>query len=190
MRPFKLLRIAATTVAATAVGLFNLAALAARPEKGARIILKPGDLAPDFELAGSDGGTHRLSDSRGREAVVLAWFPKAFTGGCTAECESLGQSSPTLRRFAAKCVGASTDRAATNRNFARSLGVDYPILSDPGGTVARAYGVLGGSGFPERWTFYIGADGRILEIDKHVRVSSHGDDVAARLKELNIPRRT
>ena len=186
MRPFKLLRIAATTVAAIAVGLFNLVT---RRETGARIILQPGDLAPDFELAGSDGCTHRLSDSRGREAVVLAWFPKAFTGGCTAECESLRRSSPALHRFAAKWLGDSTDRAATNQNFARSLGVDYPILSDPDGAAARAYGVLGGSGFPERWTFYIGADGRILEIDKHVRASSHGDDVAARLDSLNIPRR-
>jgi thioredoxin-dependent peroxiredoxin len=187
VRPFKLLRIAATTVAATAVGLFHLAT---RREKGARIILKPGDLAPDFEFAGSDGRTHRLGDSRGREAVVLAWLPKAFTGGCTAECESLGRSSQTLRRFAAKYVGASADRATINRDFARSLGIDYPILSDPSRTVARAYGVLGGSGFPKRWTFYISADGRILEIDKHVRVSSHGDDVAARLDALNIPRRT
>jgi len=186
VRSFKLLRTVATTVAATAVGLF---AMATSREKGARVILKPGDLAPDFELAGSDGRSHRLSDSRGREAVVLAWFPKAFTGGCTRECESLRQSAPALRSFAAKYVGASGDRPATNQGFARSLGVDYPILSDPGGAVARAYGVLGASGFPKRWTFYIGADGRILDIDKHVRVASHGDDVAARLEELKIPRR-
>jgi peroxiredoxin Q/BCP len=186
VRPFKLLRTVATTVAATAVGLFTLAT---SREKGARVILKPGDLAPDFELAGSDGRSHRLSDSRGREAVVLAWFPKAFTGGCTRECESLGQSAATLRRFAVKYVGASGDRPTTNQSFARSLGVDYPILSDPRGAAARAYGVLGASGFPERWTFYIGADGRILDIDKHVRAASHGDDVAARLEELKIPRR-
>jgi peroxiredoxin Q/BCP len=53
-----------------------LACTAARGEE-----LKPGDIAPDFALAGSDGKTHRLSDSRGKQAVVLAWFPKAFTGG-------------------------------------------------------------------------------------------------------------
>jgi peroxiredoxin Q/BCP len=183
--PFKQLRIVATTVAATVAGLFNVAA-----RRGERqgVALKPGDLAPGFELAGSDGRTYRLADSRGREAVVVAWFPKAFTGGCTAQCESLGRSSPALRCFTVKYFGASVDPPVTNRNFARSMGIDYPILSDPGGTVARAYGVLGASGFAHRWTFYIGPDGRILDIDKHVRVSSHGEDVATRLGGLNVSR--
>ena len=76
----------------------------------------------------------------------------------------------------------------TNREFAESLGIGYPILSDPEKTAARAYGVLGSAGFASRWTFYIGMDGRILDIDKQVRVSSHGADVAAKLEELGIPR--
>jgi peroxiredoxin Q/BCP len=175
----------ATTVAATVVGLFNVAA---RRGERQRVTLKAGDLAPDFELAGSDGRTYRLADSRGREAVVVAWFPKAFTVGCTAQCESLGRSSPALRGFTVRYFGASVDPPASNRNFARSMGIDYPILSDPGGTVARAYGVLGASGFARRWTFYIGADGCILDIDKHVRAALHGEDVAARLGGLNISR--
>jgi len=78
------------------------------------------------------------------------------------------------------------DTPETNRRFAASLGIDYPILSDPDRTAARAYGVIGQSGFPSRWTFYIGQDGRILEIDKHVRVTTHGTDVAARLTELAV----
>jgi thioredoxin-dependent peroxiredoxin len=153
------------------------------------IVLAPGDAAPDFELAGSDGRTHRLSDSRGREAVVVAWFPKAFTGGCTAECESLGRSRNRLRGFQAKVFGATLDSPEVNRRFAESMGIDYAILGDPAGTAARAYGVLGPSGFPSRWTFYIGADGRILEIDKRVHSPSHGDAVSARLEQLGIPRR-
>ena len=68
---------------------------------------------------------------------------------------------------------------------AASLGVDYPILSDPTKEVARAYGVLAPSGMASRWTFYIGADGRILDIDKAVRAASHGADIAKRLEELN-----
>jgi peroxiredoxin Q/BCP len=60
----------------------------------------------------------------------------------------------------------------------------YPILSDPTKETARAYGVLSPGGFASRWTFYIGADGRILDIDKKVSASSHGRDVVARLKEL------
>jgi peroxiredoxin Q/BCP len=62
--------------------------------------------------------------------------------------------------------------------------VSYPILSDPSKETARAYGVLAPSGFASRWTFYIGADGRILDIDKKVSASTHGVDIVARLKEL------
>ena len=81
---------------------------------------------------------------------------------------------------------ASVDSVETNRRFAESLGVSYPILSDPTKEVARAYGVLAPSGFASRWTFYIGADGRILEIDKKVSPGSHGADVARRLTELGF----
>ena len=80
--------------------------------------------------------------------------------------------------------GASVDSPETNARFAASIGVDYPILSDPEKTVARAYGVLGASGFASRWTFYIGDDGRILDIDRKVTAGSHGRDVVARVKSL------
>ena len=83
--------------------------------------------------------------------------------------------------------GASVDSPVTNAQFARSLGLQYPILSDTTKAVARAYGVLAASGFASRWTFYIGVDGRILDIDRRVSVSSHGRDVAARLIELGLP---
>lgn len=81
------------------------------------------------------------------------------------------------------------DTADANARFAASLALDYPILSDPGGPTARAYGVLGASGFASRWTFYIGADGRILDIDRDVSVSSHGHDMAAKLASLGVPTR-
>ena len=80
--------------------------------------------------------------------------------------------------------GASVDSAATNARFAESLGLPYPLLSDPGKDVARAYGVLAPSGYASRWTFYIGADGRILGIDKKVSAASHGGDIVARLTDL------
>ncbi len=82
----------------------------------------------------------------------------------------------------------SVDDAETNRKFAESLGLDYPILSDPGKTTARAYGVLQG-GYAARHTFYIGMDGRILRIDRDVNPLTAGDDVAKRLEELKIAKR-
>lgn len=79
---------------------------------------------------------------------------------------------------------ASVDAPETNAKFAASLGIDYPILSDPTKAVARAYGVLAPTGMASRWTFYIGRDGRILDVDKKVRAASHGADVAQRLQEF------
>ncbi len=73
------------------------------------------------------------------------------------------------------------------KKFAESLGADYPILSDPDKMVARAYGVVHeGRDLPERWTFFIGKDGRIVYIDRQVKPASHGQDVVNRLKELKI----
>jgi len=89
-----------------------------------------------------------------------------------------------LRRVQARYFAASVDSVETNRRFAESLGVGYPILSDPTKETARAYGVLAPSGYASRWTFYIGADGRVLDIDKKVSPSTHLVDVVRRLTEL------
>lgn len=81
----------------------------------------------------------------------------------------------------------SVDPPETNKAFAESVEADFPILSDPGKSVARAYGVLAGERqTASRWTFYIGRDGRLLHIDKQVSPASHGEEVAARLKTLGV----
>jgi len=152
--------------------------------------LKPGDVAPDFKLPGSDGKTYSLSEYRGKQAVVLAWFPKAFTPGCTAECKSLRRDGDAMRKFDVAYFTASVDRPQTNAEFAKSLELDYPILSDPDKNVAAAYGVVDLlHPWAQRWTFYIGKDGKILAIDKAVKTATHATDVAAKLKELGVPER-
>ncbi len=151
--------------------------------------LKVGDKAPDFELKGSDGKTHKLSDYHGKTTVVLAWFPKAFTGGCTKECKSFRQNSKALKSTGVAYFTASVDDAETNKKFAESLDLDYPILSDPSKETAKAYGVVHeGRAVPERWTFYIDKDGVIRAIDKSVqqRTEQAGEDVVAKLKELGL----
>jgi peroxiredoxin Q/BCP len=142
-------------------------------------------VAPDFELPGSDGRTYRLADFRGRQTVVLAWLPKAFSSGCAAECSSLEKAREAIEPGRVQYFGATMDKPRTNREFAHALGLGYPILSDVHGRVAREYGVLGASGYPSRWTFFIGVDGRITAIDKQVRVFSHGPDVAKRLERAS-----
>ena len=86
---------------------------------------------------------------------------------------------------------ASCDKEETNKKFAASLGLDYPILSDPTRQAAIAYGLVkenavGLGRFPKRWTFYIGKDGKILAIDKSVKFRNHGADVVQKLAELKI----
>ena len=81
------------------------------------------------------------------------------------------------------------DDAETNKKFAEHVGADYPILADPTKAAANAYGVLGRFGVASRWTFYIGPDGKILYIDKAVKTTSAGEDVAAKLAELGVAKR-
>ncbi len=79
------------------------------------------------------------------------------------------------------------DPVETNKQFAESLGLTYPLLSDPGKEVARAYGVVAGDkATASRWTFYIGKDGKILFIDKQVTPATHGRAVVERLKALGV----
>lgn len=152
--------------------------------------LKVGDTAPAFSLKGSDGKTYRLEDFGGKQVVVLAWFPKAFTGGCTKECTSFARDGKAMKAFGAAYFTASVDPPELNKKFAESLDADYPILSDPDGKVARAYGVVDDTHkLARRWTFIIGPNGKILAIDKQVTCQTHATDVAAALKELSMPKR-
>ena len=89
---------------------------------------------------------------------------------------------------------ASVDDPQTNKEFAESLDADFPLLSDPSKETAEAYGVLRDYGrnigiVAQRWTFYIGGDGRILKVDREVNASNAGADLVATLQELNVPKR-
>jgi len=148
--------------------------------------LSVGDLAPDFSLPGSDGVTYQLSDFRGEQAVVIAWFPKAYTSGCTVECKSLAQNGDKIRAFDVSYFMASVDPLADNIGFALDQGADFPLLSDPEKTAAKAFGVLGSSGYAKRHTYYIGVDGRVLAIDRNVRPATSAEDMVATLAKLNV----
>ena len=189
----------------SALGLAAMLAAAGTAVQGAELAV--GDMAPDFTLKASDGKTYKLSDFKGKQAVALAWFPKAFTQGCTIECKSLAESGHLIRKFDVAYFMASTDAVEENMKFAKATSVtlgrgetakvvekkeaDFPLLSDPDRTVAEAYGVLRDYGgelgvLPSRWTFYIGKDGRIQAIDKTVKPATSAEDMAAKLADLKI----
>ncbi len=153
--------------------------------------LKIGDPAPDFELRGSDGKTYHLADFKDRQAVVLAWFPKAFTSGCTIECKSLADDGALIEKYDVTYFMASVDDVEGekgNQAFAKQHKARFPILSDPTKATATAYGVLALQGYSNRWTFYIGKDGRIAFIDKDVskRLATSAPDMAKKLGELGV----
>ena len=148
-----------------------------------------GDLAPDFSLAASDGKTYHLADFKGRQAVVLAWYPKAYTSGCTIECKSLAEHGDLIKRFDVTYFMASVDDLDKNVAFAKDEKADFPLLSDPDKAVAKAFGVLHLLGFAIRQTFYIGQDGRILAIDRSVKPATAAQDIAAQLAKLDVPLR-
>ena len=148
--------------------------------------LQAGDMAPDFSLQASDGKTYDLVDFRGEQAVVIAWYPRAFTRGCTIECKSLAENGHLVREYEVTYFMASVDPLEENTAFAAEQNADFPLLSDPTIVTANAYGVLNQRGMANRWTFYIGKSGRILYIDKEVRPRTSAEDMAARLGELGV----
>lgn len=152
--------------------------------------LKVGDKAPEFSLAGSDGKTYKLSDFKGKKAVVLAWFPKAFTQGCTIECKSLAANGDKIRKYEVAYFMASVDPIEGekgNKAFAESEKADFPLLGDPTKEAATAYGVLHPErGFAQRWTFYIDKEGTVAAIDKAVKPPTSAEDMVAKLEELKV----
>jgi peroxiredoxin Q/BCP len=175
----------------THIGLFGiglaLLGFAAVPPVASE--LKVGDPAPDFTLQASDGKTYKLADFKGKQAVVLAWFPKAYTKGCTIECKSLAEHGDMIKKFNTTYFMASVDTLDDNKGFAEQQHADFPLLSDPTKKTAEAYGVLNQGGVANRWTFYIGTDGKILAIDKEIKPATSAEDMAAKLGELGVAKR-
>jgi thioredoxin-dependent peroxiredoxin len=151
--------------------------------------LAVGDVAPEFSLEGTDGKTHSLSEFKGK-TVVLAWYPKAYTSGCTVECKSLAEHGDLIRQFDTVYFMASVDPVDKNKGFASEQKADFPLLSDPTKATAKAYGVLNAMGVASRVTFVIGADGKILAIDRNVNPATAAQDIAATLAKLDIPKKS
>ncbi len=148
--------------------------------------LKVGDMAPDFNLQATTGEFFKLSDYRGRQAVVLAWYPMANTRGCTIECRSLVEKGHLIRAFDVSYFMASVDALDENRDFAKKTDADFPMLSDPTKETAKAYDVLNLFRVASRVTFYISKEGKILKIDEDINPSTAAEDIAESLKQLKI----
>ena len=147
-------------------------------------LLAIGTEAPDFESVAQDGTRVHLVEMRGGP-VVLYFYPKDETPGCTAEAESFRDDSSELQQLGARLVGVSLDTIDSHRQFAKNHGLAFPLIADAGGVIAAKYGVSTRSGFAERVTFIIGADGKIARVFPEVRVSGHADEVLLSVHDVN-----
>jgi peroxiredoxin Q/BCP len=148
--------------------------------------LQPGNPAPDFELVDQDLKTHRLADYVGKW-VVLYFYPKDDTPGCTTEACNFRDDIFHIRERGAEVLGVSLDSAESHAAFAKKHGLPFPLLADTEGRVAEAYGALMGLGpvkFARRHTFIVGPDGKLARIWRDVDPRVHSREVIAELDRL------
>lgn len=149
-----------------------------------------GQEAPDFTLPDQDGNEVTLSDLRGR-AVVVYFFPKADTPGCTAQACGVRDHRADYERIAARVVGVSPDTVTAQKKFAEKYGLDFTLLADESHAVAELYGVWGekklyGKTYMgvTRSTFIVDPDGRIAQVIPKASPKTHDEVVLEALGEL------
>ena len=143
-------------------------------------MLTEGSEAPDFSLKGSDGKEHRLSDFKGKN-VVLYFYPRDDTPGCTIEAKEFNKSLDDMERKGAVVIGVSKDTLESHEKFRKKYGLDFLLLSDPDSRVIKLYESYGDKGIfgmgTLRRTFIIGKDGKISKIFNKVRPLGHSGEV-------------
>lgn len=148
--------------------------------------LQAGESAPDFMLADGAGRMRQLSEWRG-SWLILYFYPRDDTPGCTAEAEAFRDRLPELAALNAQVVGISVDSSDSHRAFAKRLNLNFPLLADPDGQVSRRYGALNNFAvvkFAKRHTYLIDPDGRVAAAYRDVEPSRHAGELLADLKRL------
>lgn len=148
--------------------------------------LKAGDTAPGFALIDQYQKTHKLEDYRGKW-VVLYFYPKDDTPGCTTEACNFRDDIFRIRDLQAEVLGVSLDSAESHAKFAEKHGLPFPLLSDAAGEIAARYGCLTSMGplkYAKRHTFIIDPDGNIARVYRSVKPEKHAAEVIADLEKL------
>lgn len=146
-----------------------------------------GTLAPDFTLLDQDGVAHTLSAHRGSR-VLIYFYPKDDTPGCTKQACMLRDAMPELAKLDAVVFGISPDSVKSHRKFADKYGLPFTLLADEGHAVAEAYGVWGRKKFMGReydgvfrTSFLIDEEGKVMRVYENVKPELHADQVLADL---------
>lgn len=166
--------------------LFASVLLLAAPLLRADPLPTPGAVAPAFSLPDQQGKTRNLDEWRGKW-LILYFYPKDDTPGCTAEAQAFRDQVQPLQALNAQVVGVSLDDAASHQRFTEKNQLNFPLLVDADGTVARRYGALLNLGvmkLAKRVSFIIDPDGRIAKSYADVDVGRHAAQILNDLKEL------
>jgi len=138
--------------------------------------MKPGEKAPDFELADETGAPRKLGDLLANGPVVLFFYPAAMTPGCTKESCHFRDLKAEFAEVGAQRVGISADKVDKQQQFSEKYSFDFPLLSDADKVVAKQFGVKRGIGPNKRTTFVIDTDGTVLDvISSELNMNSHAD---------------
>lgn len=148
---------------------------------------KVGDMAPDFEGRTSKDTRVGLRDYFGKRNVVLYFYPKDDTKGCTIEACSFRDKLQSLTALWTEVVGVSVDTVESHRKFAEKNSLNFPLISDQDKEISKSYGVLSEDGSrAERMTFIIDKEGKIARIFKDVDITKHTHEVVSALKQLPL----
>jgi len=152
-------------------------------------MLSEGQIVPDFEVKTSNGDTMKLSALRGKPLVVF-FYPKAFTGGCSIETRKFGQLYPGFTELGVEVVGVSSDTPETQCDFAEKMGAGFPFVGDTDGTLGDIFGVkpLLIPGY-KRVTFVVSEEGKVERVFKgELKFAGHAEDALEYVRAR--PRRT
>lgn len=144
-----------------------------------------GERAPDFTMVDQDGKSHSLSDYKGQKVVVY-FYPKDDTPGCTTEACSIRDDYSTFEKNGIKVFGVSYDDMVSHKKFAEKYDLPFALLSDSDKSVSRAYGTSG-LFVPSRKTFLIDDTGVLRKIYDKVTVTGHGPEIVADFKAMEDP---
>ncbi len=168
------------------LGLFATLALVLSQMARAGELPKVGEAAPDFNLPDQDGKTHQLHDFAGKW-LVLYFYPKDDTPGCTQEACAFRDDMHKLTALGAQVVGISVDDGVSHAEFAKKYHLPFPLLADKSTEVAARYGALMNLGFfkfAKRYTFLIDPQGRVAKVYQKVETSKHSQQIIEDLKQL------
>jgi thioredoxin-dependent peroxiredoxin len=158
-------------------------------EEEKQVVELEGKVAPDFTMKDKDGKATKLSELRGKKDVVIYFYPKDFTPGCTMEATEFSRDYKKFKDAGIEIVGISPDDEESHQKFREKMGMPYPLVADTDKEVSKKYGVYGLKSFMgreymgvNRSTFLVDKAGKVVKVFKKVKPAGHSKEVLEALR--------